>query len=114
MKTFFALLALLLLLTPFAQSAHIVCLTVDELNNYDSVNACRGFAEKEWKTLGHRVTIIEGNHELPTHFEGFVEAMKSADLLVVFVRRATPPRPSGFGHGDPPAGAADPRRRRVA
>lgn len=92
MKSLFALLALLLLLTPPAQSAHIVCLTIEEPNNYDSVNACRGFAEKEWKMLGHRVTIIEGNHEFPTHFEGFLEAMKSADLLVVFVRRATPPR----------------------
>lgn len=92
MKPLFALLALLFLLTPFARSAHIVCLTVEEPNNYDAVNACRGFAEREWKALGHRVTIIEGNHELPTNFEGFVEAMKSADLLVVFVRRATPPR----------------------
>jgi hypothetical protein len=100
-----------------AQSpAHIVCLTVEEPNNYDSVNACRGFAEKEWKALGHRVTIIEGNLELPTHFEGFVEAMKSADLLVAFVRRATPaaraarcdPRPPrrwetapGYSHREP-------------
>jgi hypothetical protein len=92
MKPFFTLLALLLFLTPFVQAAHIVCLAVEEPNNYDAVNACRSFAEKEWKALGHRVTIIEGNHELPTHFEGFVEAMKTADLLVVFVRRATPPR----------------------
>lgn len=71
--------------------AHIVCLTVDEPNNYDAVNFCRGFAEREWRELGHRVTIIEGNRELPTHFEGFLEAMETADLLIVFVRRATPP-----------------------
>lgn len=75
-----------------AQSpAHIVCLTVDEPNNYDAVRTCQSFAEGEWKALGHRVTIIKGNHELPTHFEGFLAAMKTADLLVVFVRRATPP-----------------------
>lgn len=95
MKPLLALIApaFLFTLTPLAaEPRHIVCLTVEEPNNYDSVNACRGFAEREWKELGHRVTIIEGNHELPTHFEGFVEAMKTADLLVVFVRRATPRR----------------------
>jgi hypothetical protein len=72
--------------------SRIVCLTVDEPNNYDAVNTCRGFAEGEWKAPGHRVTVIQGNRERPTHFEGFLEAMKSADLLVVFVRRATPPQ----------------------
>jgi len=87
------LILLLLFLFPAlpVAAAHIVCLTVEEPNNYDAVNFCRGFAEREWKELGHRVTIIEGNHELPTDFPGFLEAMETADLLVVFVRRATPP-----------------------
>lgn len=73
-------------------SAHIVCLAVEEPNNYDAVNFCRGFAERELAELGHRTTLVEGNHERPTHFKGFLGAMKTADLLVVFVRRATPPR----------------------
>lgn len=87
------LILLLLFLFPArpVAAAHIVCLTVEEPNNYDAVHFCRGFAEGEWKELGHRVTIIEGNHELPTDFPGFLEAMKTADLLIVFVRRATPP-----------------------
>ncbi len=72
-------------------AAHVVCLVVEEPNNYDAVNFCRGFAEGELDELGLRTTIIEGNQELPTHFEGFLEAMETADLLVVFVRRATPP-----------------------
>jgi len=74
-----------------APPAHIVCLVVEDPNNYDAVNFCRSFAEGELAELGHRVTVVEGNHELPTHFEGFLEAMETADLLVVFVRRATPP-----------------------
>lgn len=78
---------------PAAGPAHIVCLTVDEPNNYDAVQTCRGFADREWKALGHRVTVIEGNHERPTDFPGFLAAAPTADLLVVFVRRATPPRP---------------------
>lgn len=98
MKTPLTLLAFTLLWfaaqTPAAAEspAHTVCLTVEEPNNYDAVNFCRGFAERELRELGHRVTIIEGNHERPTQFEGFLEAMETADLLVVFVRRATPPR----------------------
>lgn len=87
------LIVLLLFLFPArpVAAAHIVCLTIEEPNNYDAVNFCRGFAVGEWKEQGHRVTIIEGNHELPTDFPGFLEAMKTADLLIVFVRRATPP-----------------------
>lgn len=98
MKTPLTLLALTLFCTAFSlpssaeEPAHIVCLTVEEPNNYDAVNFCRGFAEREWRELGHRVTIIEGNHERPTQFEGFLKAMETADLLVVFVRRATPPQ----------------------
>lgn len=73
-------------------SAHIVCLVVEDPSNYDAVNTCRGFAEGELRDLGHRVTVVEGNRALPTHFEGFLPAMETADLLVVFVRRATPPQ----------------------
>jgi len=71
--------------------AHIVCLVVEDPSNYDAVNFCRSFAEGELGELGYRVTLVEGNHERPTHFEGFLSAMETADLLVVFVRRATPP-----------------------
>jgi type 1 glutamine amidotransferase len=88
----FLLISIVVFQSSAQAGAHLVCLTVEEPNNYDAVNACRSFAEREWRDLGHRVTLIQGNHERPTHFEGFVEAMKSADLLVVFVRRATPPK----------------------
>lgn len=97
MKSFpfpFLLVAAFFAALPLAaeDSARIVCLAVEDPSNYDAVNTCRGFAEGELRDLGHRVTIAEGNRERPTHFEGFLPAMETADLLVVFVRRATPPQ----------------------
>lgn len=80
------------LLIASGYAAHIVCLTVEDPDNYDSPNFLRGFAERELRPLGHRVTIIAGEKILPTRFDGFRAAMKDADLLIVFVRRATPPR----------------------
>lgn len=86
------LLSLALVLAPASGfAAHIVCLTVEDPNNYDAPNFLRGFAERELRPLGHRVTIIAGEKPQPTRFDGFVAAMKDADLLIVFVRRATPP-----------------------
>jgi hypothetical protein len=52
----------------------------------------RDFAEKELKPLGHQVTIIEGDKPQPHHFAGLVEALKDADLLVLFSRRRFPPK----------------------
>jgi len=72
--------------------AHIVILTVEDRSNYDAVNSMRGFAEKELRPLGHRVTLLEGDKPEPTHFAGLIEALKDADLLVLFVRRGTPPK----------------------
>jgi hypothetical protein len=85
--------AILLCSLPLAAQtpAHIVCLTATDPNNYEAVPFLRGFAGTELKALGHRVTIVEGNHPLPTHFEGLESAVPTADLLLVFVRRATPP-----------------------
>jgi type 1 glutamine amidotransferase len=72
--------------------AHIVIMAVEDPSNYDSVNSMRGFAEKELRPLGHRVTLIEGNKAEPTDFPGLVAALKEADLLILFVRRGTPPK----------------------
>lgn len=88
-----SLLALAGLLLPVCGfAAHIVCLTVEDPDNYDSPNFLQGFAERELRPAGHKVTIIKGEKPLPTRFDGFLAAMKTADLLVVFVRRATPPQ----------------------
>lgn len=87
-----SLLALILCLLPVAAgAAQIVALTVEDPNNYDAPNFLRDFAEGELKSLGHRTTIIAGEKPQPTRFDGFTQAMRQADLLIVFVRRATPP-----------------------
>lgn len=70
---------------------HIVCLAVEDPDNYDAVTFLRGFAENELRSPAYRVTLVEGNHARPTDFGGLVAALETADLLIVFVRRATPP-----------------------
>ena len=85
-------LAMLALLPVAGFGAHIVALTVEDPDNYDGPNFLQGFADRELRAGGHRVTIIKGEKPLPTRFDGFAAAMKDADLLIVFVRRATPPR----------------------
>lgn len=86
---------LLLCLTLFAcsvQAANIVVMTVEDPNNYESPRTMREFAEKELRPLGHHVTIIEGDKPQPHHFAGLIEALKEADLLVLFSRRRFPPK----------------------
>jgi hypothetical protein len=72
-------------------AAEIVCLTVEDPNNYDAVNFLKSFKDQELAQAKHRVTIIEGNQPKPTNFVGLIETVPKADLLIVFVRRATPP-----------------------
>lgn len=72
--------------------ARIAIMAVEDPNNYDAVNSMRDFADKELRPLGHHVDLLEGNKALPTDFPGLVEAMRTADLLIVFVRRATLPK----------------------
>lgn len=85
------LFLLTLVLPAAAGAAHIVALTVEDPNNYEAPAFLRGFADAELKALGHRVTLIAGEKPQPTRFDGLTEAMREADLLIVFVRRATPP-----------------------
>jgi type 1 glutamine amidotransferase len=75
-----------------APAANIVIMVVEDPNNYDAPNTMRDFAEKELKPLGHRVTLIEGDKVQMHHFAGLIEALKDADLLVLFSRRRFPPK----------------------
>lgn len=72
-------------------AAEIVCVTVEDPNNYDAVHFLSDFADKELRPAGHKVTIVQGNQPKPTRLEGLGLALKNADLFIVFVRRATPP-----------------------
>ncbi len=73
------------------RGARIVIMAVEDPNNYDAVNSMRDFADKELREMGHQVTLLEGNRAMPTDFPGLVSAVQEADLLIVFVRRATLP-----------------------
>ncbi|MGB0578703.1 MAG: ThuA domain-containing protein [Limisphaerales bacterium] len=71
---------------------HVVIMAVEDPNNYDAVNSMREFGRRELSDLGHRVTLLEGDKALPTNFPGLIDALRDADLLIVFVRRATLPK----------------------
>lgn len=86
------LLACLLALVSTCRAANIVIMTVVDPDNYDAPNTMRDFAEKELKPLGHRVTIVEGDKPEKHHFDGLIEALKDADLLILFSRRRFPPK----------------------
>ncbi len=80
------------LLSCAASAANIVIMTVEDPNNYESPRTMSEFAEKDLRPLGHQVTIIHGDKPQPHHFAGLVEALKGADLLVLFSRRRFPPQ----------------------
>jgi type 1 glutamine amidotransferase len=90
MKSF--VLALFFGLAVAAPAANIVIMVVEDPNNYEAPRTMRDFAEKQLRPLGHRVEIIEGDKPQPHHFGGLVEALKEADLLVLFSRRRFPPK----------------------
>lgn len=92
MKRLLLSFALLVGMVTTAPAANIVIMVVEDPNNYDAPNTMRDFAEKELKPLGHRVSIVEGDKPEPHHFAGLVEALRDADLLILFSRRRFPPK----------------------
>lgn len=92
MKRFLLALALILGSVPAAPASNIVIMTVEDPDNYDAPNTMREFAEKELKPLGHEVTIVLGDKPEKHHFTGLAEALKDADLLMLFSRRRFPPK----------------------
>lgn len=87
------LACLLGLTTPLSAQApaHIVIMVVEEEFNYDAPTTMGDFAAKDLRPLGHRVTLILGDQPEKHHFPGLVEALKDADLLILFSRRRFPP-----------------------
>ena len=92
MKYFLVILAVILHLVSASFAANIVIMVVEDPNNYEAPRTMRDFAEKQLRPLGHAVAIIEGDKPQPHHFAGLVEALKDADLLVLFSRRRFPPQ----------------------
>ena len=91
MKHLLLILAFLVGVTT-VPAANIVIMVVEDPNNYEAPKTMRDFAEKQLRPLGHQVTIIDGDKPKPHHFAGLVEALKDADLLVLFSRRRFPPK----------------------
>jgi type 1 glutamine amidotransferase len=87
MKHLCVALCTLWVLATASQAANIVIMVVEEPDNYDAVNSMNGFAARELLPLGHQVTVVVGDKPVKHHFEGLVEALKDADLLVLFSRR---------------------------
>lgn len=73
-----------------AEPAHIVMMIGED--EYHTWETLPEYAEKELKPLGYRVTIINGDATDKNRFPGLIEALKEADLLVLSVRRRTPPQ----------------------
>lgn len=87
MKRFLVTLTLLFSLISASRSANIVIMAVEEPDNYDAVNSMNSFAVDELRPRGHQVTVVVGDKPVRHHFEGLVEALKDADLLILFSRR---------------------------
>jgi type 1 glutamine amidotransferase len=60
----------------------------DEYHTWDTLP---DFAKRELEPRGYRITTIQQDPADKNNFPGLVEALRSADLLFVSVRRRTPP-----------------------
>src|SRR5690349_11959430 len=60
----------------------------DEYHTWDTLPE---FAKRELEPHGYVVTTIQQDEKDKNNFPGLVDALKSADLLFVSVRRRTPP-----------------------
>jgi|JI10StandDraft_1071094.scaffolds.fasta_scaffold79493_4 type 1 glutamine amidotransferase len=89
LRSVFLLAAVMSLPLHAAEAPHIVIMIGEE--EYHTWETLPEFAGKELKAAPYRVTIIQADAEDKNQFPGFVEAMKDADLLLISVRRRTPP-----------------------
>ena len=70
------------------QSPHVVFLIGED--EYHTWETLPEFAERDLKPRGYRVTIVNQDAADKNNFPGLVDALRTADLLVVSVRRRTP------------------------
>jgi type 1 glutamine amidotransferase len=77
-------------MTSVAQrTPHIVFMIGED--EYHTWETLPEFAKRDLEPAGYRVTIIQQDAQDKNSFPGLVDALRSADLLVVSVRRRTPP-----------------------
>jgi type 1 glutamine amidotransferase len=70
------------------QSPHIVVMIGED--EYHTWETLPEFADRDLKPRGYRVTIVNQDAADKNSFPGLVDALRTADLLVVSVRRRTP------------------------
>lgn len=83
------ILVLALVVMPAQASNLVFMIGEDEYLTWETLPE---FAKKDVETLGHHVTIIHADASDKNNFPGLIDALKSADLLFVSVRRRTPPK----------------------
>lgn len=83
------ILALVLLVLPVQAANLVFMIGEDEYLTWETLPS---FAKSDVQPLGHRVTIIHADVTDKNNFPGIIEALKDADLLLVSVRRRTPPK----------------------
>jgi type 1 glutamine amidotransferase len=74
-----------------AERAQRVVFMIGE-DQYQTSKTLPVFAEKTLKPGGFEVTIVNADAVRPSDFPGLEAALRTADLLVISVRRRTPPR----------------------
>jgi type 1 glutamine amidotransferase len=67
----------------------VIMIGEDEYKTWETLPV---FAEKELTPLGYAVRIVQADPADKHSFPGLVEALKEADLLVLSVRRRSPPK----------------------
>ena len=71
------------------RTPHIVFMIGED--EYHTWETLPDFAKRELEPKGYQVTIIQQDEKDKNNFPGLVDALRSADLLFVSVRRRTPP-----------------------
>ena len=73
-----------------AQTPHVVFMIGED--EYHTWETLPEFAKADLEPRGYRVTIVQADPANKNNFPGLVEALRTADALVLSVRRRTPPR----------------------
>jgi type 1 glutamine amidotransferase len=75
----------------FAQDKRKIVIAIGE-DEYKTETTLPPFVQSDLEPLGFEVTIVHADAKDPNNFPGLIEALKDADLLLVSVRRRTPPK----------------------
>jgi type 1 glutamine amidotransferase len=73
-----------------AQSPHVVFMIGED--EYHTWETLPEFSRTDLEPRGYRVTIVQADPADKNNFPGLVDALRTADALVLSVRRRTPPR----------------------